>query len=68
MKVGFQQDDKMRATKLQEARLNTKRVNQENLHTRKGYDETFKESSYQNKLMVKAARLDNYNKLCFLSN
>ena len=68
MKVSFQQEDKARAQKLQEARLNSKRINQANLEARKGNDSFHQETTYQNKLMVKAARLDNYNKLCFLSN
>ena len=61
-------DDKSKAANLQEAKINSKRANQIALESRKGKDSYMEDTMYQNKLMTKAARLDNYNKLCFLSN
>lgn len=67
-KVSFQQEDKFRASLLREAKVETKRRNQQNLKSQIEMMDEKKESLNANKLMVKAARQDTYNRLCYLAN
>lgn len=67
-KIGFQNEDKLKSQRLQEARVESKRVNQINLEMRKANDTMFQENKQHEKTIIKAARLDNYNKLCHLSS
>ena len=58
-KVSFQREDKDRAARLNEARLNAKRLNQEILLDKKMHDTFVFDSKDQEKLLVKAARIEN---------
>ena len=58
----------MKAQKLQESKVESKRVNMNYLENRCANDAKFEENSYQQKLMVKAGRFDTYNKLSHLNN
>ena len=66
-KISFQMEDKMRATKLQEARLNSKRANLTSLQDSLSKQTASQDTMYQQKLMMKAQRQDNYNLLCHLN-
>ena len=48
------------------AKLNTKRNNAGNLEVKKSEIDQMVETKYQQKLMTKAARTDNYNLVCHL--
>ena len=51
-----------------EAKIQSKREHQAVIETRK-MEQAIKDSNHDvNKLMHKAARQDNYNKLCFMAN
>lgn len=67
-KVGFQQEDKMKSNRLQEAKLQSKRNNMIALGDKCTAITASEENKYQNKLMVKAARHDNYNILAHMNS
>ena len=67
-KLTFQQEDKMRRTMLQNAKVEVKKRNIDNLHSKIQTDSEKEDNFMANKLMRKAARQDTYNKLCYLAN
>ena len=67
-KIGFQQEDKLKSTRLQEAKLNAKRANMVALGEKCANITYVEENKYQQKLMVKAARHDNYNILAHMNS
>jgi len=58
-KISFQKEDKDRAVRLNEAKLNAKRINQEVLLEKKLHDTFVFDSKDQERLLVKAARIEN---------
>ena len=58
-KISFQKEDKDRVARLNEARLNAKRINQEILQEKKMHDTFVFDSKDQERLLVKAARIEN---------
>lgn len=67
-KVGFQNEDKVRSTRLQEAKLSAKRAHMVALGDKCVTITAAEENKYQQKLMVKAARHDNYNILAHMNS
>lgn len=67
-KLSFQVEDKMRRTMLQNAKVEVKKRNIDNLQSKIISDAERDENFMANKLMRKAARQDTYNKLCYLAN
>jgi hypothetical protein len=66
-KLNFQQEDKMKHNRLQEARIQSKRANINTLQNNLLSQTAVSDTMFQQKLMIKAARQDNYNKLCHLN-
>ena len=67
-KISFQVEDKMKATRLAEAKVASKRAKIADFTSQiMGY-RAKEETDFTNKLMRKACRQDNYNKLCYLAN
>jgi hypothetical protein len=58
-KVSFQKEDKDRSARLNEARLNAKGFNQEILQEKKMHETFVFDSKDQERLLVKAARIEN---------
>ena len=52
---------------LQEAKVDAKRRNQINLEIQKSNESAMLDSGYQNKLQIKAANLDTYQKLAHIN-
>ena len=67
VKLTFQMEDKQKQSKLQEARLQSKRANVQNTQSSVIQQTAVSDTMYQQKLMIKAAKQDNYNKLCHLN-
>jgi hypothetical protein len=55
-KLTFQQEDKFKQNKLQEARIQSKKTNSDNLQNNIMRQTALSDTMYQQKLMVKAAR------------
>ena len=67
-KVQYQFDEKARNSMRQEAKMATKRANMERIQSLACEANAKSDTDFANKLMRKAARQDNYNKLCYLAN
>jgi len=67
-KISFQMEDKVRSNRLQEAKIQSKRMNMVNLEHKKAFNTEMHDTMDQQKILIKAARQDNYEKLCHMGH